>query len=302
MIEIMTGKMIGKMIRTKILLVLAAVLVLVQAAYGADKTFVEITSVVKNVDVSKIGLNDDVWQSVTAYRQPLQRQFLVEPKPKDVGVKELHVQSVNDGKYIAFRLSWKDDTKDDTIKVTSFSDAAAIQFPISSDPLPEYFMGEPKKPVHILFWKAWRSKDKKDGIQTVKTSYPNMTIDMYTYDYKVSGAGTEKTQAQKDIFIPGRAASNPIDAVHKEIIEEATAEGPSTLKTKPAENTTGDAQWQNGTWTLVMIRPMTVADKESVQFKAGEKKPIAFAVWEGSHMEGGGRKAVSAAWAEVLVK
>ncbi|MBF0457097.1 MAG: hypothetical protein HQK99_04295 [Nitrospirae bacterium] len=286
----------------KIFLVLAIALAFVQGAYGQGKPFVEITSFHKDADVSKVGINDDVWKDVASYKQPLQRQFLLEPKPKDVGVKEVHVQSVNDGRFIAFRLTWKDDTKDDTLKITNFSDAAAIQFPVSSDPLPEYFMGEPKKPVHILYWKAWRTKDQRDGTQSVNTSYPNMTIDMYTFDYKVTGTGTDKTQAQKDMFIPGRAALNPIDSAHKEIIEEASAEGPGTLKTKPVENTVGDAQWQNGTWTLVMRRPMTVADKESVQFKAGERKPIAFAVWEGHHMEGGGRKAVSPAWAEVMVQ
>ncbi|WP_420264639.1 ethylbenzene dehydrogenase-related protein [Candidatus Magnetominusculus dajiuhuensis] len=283
-------------------LILAIVLAFAQAAYGEGKAFVEITSFHKDVDVSKVSVNDDVWKGVDSYRQPLQRQFLVEPKPKDVGVKEVHVQSINDGKSIAFRLTWKDDTKDDTLKIMEFSDAAAIQFPISSSPLPEYFMGEPKKPVHILYWKAWWSKDQKEGRQSASTAYPNMTIDMYTFDYKVSGTGTEKTQAQKDMFIPGRAAQNPMSATRKGIIEEASSEGPGTLKTKNTENTEGDAQWQNGSWTLVMRRPMTVTDKESVQFKAGEKKPIAFAVWEGHHMEGGGRKAVSPAWAEVLVK
>lgn len=294
------------MTRKLIWLILPIVLAAMQTAYGQEghekAVFVEITSFHKDIDVSKAGVNDEVWKGVASYRQPLQRQFLLEPKPKDVGVKEVFVQSVNDGRFIAFRLVWKDDTKDDTLKITNFSDAAAIQFPISSEQLPEYFMGEPKKPVHILYWRAWRSKDQKEGVQSVNTSYPNMTIDMYSFDYKVSGVGTAKTQAEKDVFIPGRAALNPMSVAHKEIIEEATAEGPGTLKTKNVENTMGDALWQNGSWVLVIKRPMTVNDAGSVQFRAGEKKPVAFAVWEGHRMEGGGRKAVSPAWAEVLVK
>ncbi|MBV6340576.1 ethylbenzene dehydrogenase-related protein [Candidatus Magnetobacterium casense] len=290
------------MIRKQIWLILLIVLAAMSAAYGQEKVFVEITSFRKDIDVSKVGINDEVWKGVASYKQPLQRQFLVEPKPKEVGVKEMFVQSINDGKYIAFRLTWKDDTKDDVLKITSFSDAAAIQFPLSSEQLPEYFMGEPKKPVHIMYWRAWRSKDQKDGVQTVNTAYPNMTIDMYSFDYKVSGVGTDKTQAQKDMFIPGRAAQNPLSVAHKEIIEEATSEGPGTYKTKPVENTVGEAVWQNGSWTLIVKRPMTVNDAGSVQFKAGEKKPISFAVWEGHRLEGGGRKAVSPAWAEVLVK
>ena len=49
-------------------------------------------------------------------------------------------------------------------------------------------------------------------------------------------------------------------------------------------------------------RPLSVNDPGSVQFKTGEKMPVAFAVWEGSRRESAGRKAVSPAWAEVKVE
>ena len=271
-------------------------------AYAEKKKFAEFISYRKNVDVSKVRLNDDVWKTVNAYRQPLQRQFLVDPKPVDVGVKEVLIQSINDGRYVAFRLVWKDATENDEIKLHNFSDAAAIQFPVKKEPLPEYFMGEPKKPVHILYWKAWRSRDQKTGFQTVKTAYPNMTVDMYNFDYSVKGDFTEKTQAEKDIFIAGKAAGNPLSIPHKEIIEELSAEGAGTLKSKNIENTSGEAEWKYDEWTVIFRRPLTVSDTGSVQFKAGEKMPVAFSVWEGSRLETAGRKAVSPAWAEVKIE
>ena len=89
---------------------------------------------------------------------------------------------------------------------------------------------------------------------------------------------------------------------HKEIIEELTAEGSGTLKTMNVENTTGDAEWKNGEWTVVFRRPLRVDDAGSVRFAPGEKMPVAFAVWEGSHKESAGRKAVSPAWAEVRLE
>lgn len=271
-------------------------------AYAGEKEFVEFSSYRTNIDVGKVKLNDDAWNTVTPYKQPLQRQFLVAPMPADVGVKEVFVQSINDGKNIAFRLAWKDATRDDGLKIMNFSDAAAIQFPVKKEPLPEFFMGEPDKPVHIIYWKAWRSRDHEEGFQTVKTAYPNMTVDMYNFDYSVKGNGTDKTQAEKDIFIPGKAAGNPLSVPHKEIIEELSAEGAGTLASKNIENTTGEADWKNGEWTVIFIRPLNVSDAKSVQFKAGEKMPVAFAIWEGSRMESAGRKAVSPAWAEVEIK
>ncbi|MEW6714910.1 MAG: ethylbenzene dehydrogenase-related protein [Nitrospirota bacterium] len=271
-------------------------------AYAGEKEFVEFSSFRTNIDVGKVRLNDDAWETVIPYKQPLQRQFLVAPMPADVGVKEVFLQSINDGKHIAFRLAWKDTTRDDGIKIMNFSDGAAIQFPVKKEPLPEFFMGEPGKPVHIIYWKAWRSRDHAEGFQNVKTAYPNMTADMYNFDYSIKGNGTDKTQAEKDIFIPGKAAGNPLSVSHKEIIEELSAEGAGTLASKNIENTSGDAEWKNGEWTVIFIRPLNVSDEKSVQFKAGEKMPVAFAVWEGSRMESAGRKAVSPAWAEVKVE
>lgn len=274
----------------------------VVSAYAEQKKFAEFSSYHKNIDVSKVRLNDDVWKTVPTYKQPLQRQFLVVPKPADVGVKEVLVQSINDGRHIAFRLTWKDITMNDGIKVMNFSDGAAIQFPVKKEPLPEYFMGETKKPVHILYWKAWRSRDQENGFQTVKSAYPNMTVDMFNFDDSVKGNGTEKTEVEKNLFTPGRAAGNPLSLPHKEIIEELTAEGSGTLESKNIENTTGEAERKNGEWVVIFKRPLNVGDTGSVQFKVGDRMPVAFSIWEGSRKESAGRKSVSPAWAEVRVE
>lgn len=286
----------------KIICFFFILLLVVSAAQAERQRFVEFASYHVDIDVSKVKLDDAVWKKVKPYRQPLQRQFLEVPKPAEVGVKEVLVQSINDGRHIAFRLVWKDVTKNDTIKIMNFSDGAAIQFPIRKKAFPEFFMGEKDKPVHILYWRAWRSKDKKDGFQTTKTAYPNMASDIYNFDYSIKGKGTEKTQAEKDIFIPGRAAKNPLSFPRKEIIAELSSVGSGTLASKNIENTSGHAYWENGEWTVIFRRPLSVNDPESVKFRAGEKMPIAFAIWEGSRREAGGRKAVSPAWAEVEVE
>ena len=281
---------------------LFCLLIFVSSVYAERRRFVEVVSHRVDMDVSKIGLETEIWKRIKPYRHPLQKQFLVVPKPAEVGVKEIFVQSIHDGNYISFRLVWKDPTINESIGVMNFSDGAAIQFPVTKGAFPEYFMGAEKKPVHILFWKAWRSKDQREGFQTTKSAYPNMTTDIYTFDYPVKGKGTEKTQAEKDIFIPGRAAKNPLSFPKKRIIAELSSTGPGTITFKNVENTSGDARWENGEWAVIFRRPLTVKDSESVQFKPGEKMPVAFAVWEGSRMETGGRKGVSPAWAEVEVE
>lgn len=278
-------------------------LLLAPGAFAVPQTtFVELQSVRKAVDVSKVAVNDPAWKGVTAYKQPLQRQFLVVPKPAEVGVNEVVVQSIHDETFIAFRLSWKDPTKNDQPNITDFSDGAAIEFPVNKNPLPEFFMGAPNRPVHLIHWRAWRSRDHAQGFQTVQNAYPNMVSDMYNYDYKVKGVGTEHTAKEKEIFTPGRAADNPLSFPHDQIIEEANAEGAGTFKSKRIENTSGEGKWENGGWSVVFRRPLHVTDTASVQFRIGDRTPIAFAVWEGGRGEVGGRKAVSAAWAEILVQ
>jgi len=286
----------------RLLWFLFCLLILVPSANAERRRFVEIISHHVAIDVAKVEIEAEAWKKIKPYRHPLQKQFLEIPKPAEVGVKEVFVQSINDGKYISFKLLWKDATKDETIGITKFSDSAAIQFPVVKGAFPEFFMGEEKKPVHILFWKAWRSKDKREGFQTTKSAYPNMTSDIYTFDYPVKGKGTEKTQAEKDMFIPGKAAKNPLSFPTKEIITELSSKGPGTITPKKVKNTSGDAIWEDGEWIVIFRRPLTVEDAESVQFKAGERMPVAFAVWEGSLQESAGRKAVSPAWAEVEVE
>ncbi len=74
----------------------------VSTALAERQRFVEFTSYHVDMDVSKVTLSDDTWKTAKPYRQPLQRQFLEVPKPAEIGVEEVWVQSINDGKYIAF--------------------------------------------------------------------------------------------------------------------------------------------------------------------------------------------------------
>lgn len=265
--------------------------------------YVEFTSRRRAVDVAAVGVADPVWEGIAPQAQPLIKQFLIPPKPETLAVYEVEVRSIHDGKSIAFRLSWADATRDDGISVTAHSDACALQFPVKGKALPQYFMGQPGLPVHILHWKAWRSRDVAEGRQGVRTAYPNMTVDMYNFDYPEKHPLTDKTDAEKDVFLPARAAKNPVALGIKGTVEELVAEGyGGTMVAKPAERTYGESLWKDGRWTVLLRRPLAVDDPKSAAFAPGETIQIAFAVWEGSRRESGARKAVSPAWAEIALE
>lgn len=60
--------------------------------------------------------------------------------------------------------------------------------------------------------------------------------------------------------------------------------------------------YNNGTWRVVMKRPLTMEEKDKdVQFVEGKYTPIAFAAWDGSNGESGS-KHVMTTWAWLLMK
>lgn len=76
-------------------------------------------------------------------------------------VAALGVQGVHDGASIAFRLRWRDPTKNARrFENTDFADAAALLFPLS--PNAPLFMGTQGHPVSLWYWRA----DYPDQVRT----------------------------------------------------------------------------------------------------------------------------------------
>ncbi len=74
---------------------------------------------------------------------------------KSVGsVRSLKVQAAHNGKNIAIRLEWLDDSKDlDHGDGAAFPDAAGVLFPLKGEAALES-MGSPEAPVNAWFWRA----------------------------------------------------------------------------------------------------------------------------------------------------
>jgi hypothetical protein len=236
-----------------------------------------------------------VWKAAPApVTVPLMAQPMVTPRPETTTTPEIKVQAVHDGTRVAFRLTWKDDGVDEAGVLGTYSDAAALQFPVqASDTPPPVMMGGKDLPVHIFHWRAQYQRDAEKGKPTPKDLYPNLNVDMYPMEFHDMGAIGAKPDDNRDQFSPGRASGNP-QAFSKTGVDEIIAEGFSTSSVQEGHGSAGKARWANGEWTLVISRPLK-SEGGSVLVPGG-KGFVAFAVWQGGKKEVGSRKSVTMAW------
>jgi len=72
-------------------------------------------------------------------------------------------------------------------------------------------------------------------------------------------------------------------------VQEMVAESWGSLTSQPESVTQGKGVWKDGEWHVVFVRPLKTEDQNDFQF-AEMKGQMAFAVWEGSDGNVGGRK------------
>ncbi len=230
------------------------------------------------------------WKNVPRGLVTLMAQPMVTPRPETTTTEQITVAAVHNATHIAFRLSWKDDERSEAGRLGEFSDAVAIQFPMRELARTPVMMGAPELPVHIFHWRAQYQRDKEQGKPTMLTLYPNMSVDMYPMEFKEAAGGTVE---QQEGFSPGRAEGNP-QAYQKSGIDEIIAEGFSTSAVQAGHSGSAHGVWANGTWTLVLTRPLAI-DGGSV-IAVGSETGVAFAVWQGGKAEVGSRKSVMMSW------
>jgi len=82
------------------------------------------------------------------------------------------------------------------------------------------------------------------------------------------------------------------------------AHGLSTSIYTRKSSVESSSAWDDKKWHVVMARPMRASgvDEEAVNFSAGQKTGVAFAVWEGGNGERGGVKAFSKEWRELVIQ
>lgn len=268
--------------------------------------------IVKSIksDLSNPIGNESYWKNIKPFSASLMSQPMALPQSKVTETQIVNVQAVHNGKWISFRLTWKDKDMSEAGVLGKFSDGIAIEFPASSHSVPpSAFMGEKGKPVHIYHWKAAFQYDKDHGkMKTVKEIYPNASIDLYPLEPKTENRDEMKaikenypkaTEEQKRIFVHGEAAGNPQSYPKLKALDEIYAEGWGTSQVIDNHEGIGNGKWENGNWTVVISRPLK--SKVGSVLQSGKDSSICFAVWQGGKGEVGSRKSVTLAWIPLKV-
>lgn len=92
-----------------------------------------------------------LWNGAPEAEIPLSAQQIYQPGGGTT--RSVRVRILEDGHNISFRVSWDDDTRNDSVGTTP-SDAAAIQLPVDPGHLPYQCMGQSTSKVNIWQWKA----------------------------------------------------------------------------------------------------------------------------------------------------
>jgi mono/diheme cytochrome c family protein len=225
---------------------------------------------------------DPIWESMDPTRVTLNPLW-----PEKDTIYAVAIRAVHDGKRLVVHCTWRDPIADGApVRIQDFQDAIALQFSLNGN-TPFLGMGDAKNPVNIWQWKAGWQQDVEGDRPDVAQLYPAMHADTYF-------ATSYRTAVD---------AGNLISAPHKSPIENATARGFGTFKSRPAsaQNVDGKGLWRDGSWSVVFIRNLKAKDAEDVKLIAGKPVPIAIAVWDGQNRDRNGRKLISN-WQKLILE
>lgn len=233
------------------------------------------------------------WKAAPSIEVALGPQAIAQPWNLTPSITKITVKAVHNGTWIAFRLAWKDATKNSVMYTDTFRDAVALMVPVSK--AAAITMGAPKERVLILHWKADWQEDIDTTFQDVAQLYPNAWFDWYPFaagepPYDI----TAWTNLEARRYLTGWVLGNPrSQPIKRTAVEEQIAEGFSTLTTSERQSTIGKGVYANGQWSVVIARPFATGDPNDPSWAPGKTVPVALAAWDGGAGEIGARKAFS---------
>jgi len=225
------------------------------------------------------------WAKARPLKVAMLPQTVALPHKPDAAVKELTVRALHNGGWIAVLIEWKDATLSDRIVLDNFGDQVAVQFPVQKTAPPSPMMGNPGGRVNIMQWRAAFQRDLEKGPPTVRDLYPNAWADVYPDEVMSASDARPYTGAL--------GVENPISRGRASPVLDQMAEGWGSMTVKPDQHALGKGVWKDGTWRVVITRPMVSDDANAPQLVPGDRTFAAFAVWEGGNREVGSRKAWS---------
>lgn len=237
---------------------------------------------------------DPRWATSPELMTKLLLQDQAPPKLDQPGVEALKVRALHDGKNVAFRLEWTDDSADELVAAARFGDMVAIQLPLQAGAdVPDGAMGQLGRPVRITLWRASRQHQLRTGLDPIAALYPNAVIDHYPVD-----AAGPHAAAMGLLYAPARANDNPVAMARTSPTEDLIAEGFGSLSPAPTQVSDGIGAHEGKTWRVVITRPLDA--KEGEALRPGVRTYAAFAVWQGAAGNVGSRK-MRSAWVPLAI-
>jgi hypothetical protein len=243
------------------------------------------------------------WAEAPTLNVPLIPQAGVAPALLQATIPSVNVQSLNDGRTIAFRVTWDDATPNwHATHTDEFRDALAIQFPTAPDAA-TICMGAAGQLVNLWHWKADWQYDIDNGFHDLPDAYPNFYLDHYPFvsgepPYRVPGDFDEEAKAYMAGWAAGNRFSNPS---RPSPVEDLNAMGFGSTHSQERQDVAGKGIWRDGRWSVVFARPLATEDANDVQFAAGQTTSVAFAVWDGAERQVGAIKQLSS-WVPLRIQ
>jgi mono/diheme cytochrome c family protein len=214
---------------------------------------------------------------------------------RDYAEPDFQVQALHDGRTIAIRLMWHDETSNEqAVRPQEFVDMVAVQL-FRGTREPFLGMGATDGTVDVWLWQAGGQADPGSRAD-VDTAYPNMAVDMYPFEQEGDGSRPHATQNQLREFITAWAAGNlrsdPTGGLPANSLR-AKGFGTLTMMPRVSQVVSGKGSWSDGRWTVVLRRPLEVSADSGIQLTPGDKLSFAIAVWDGAARDRNGQKLVS---------
>ena len=232
----------------------------------------------QEIDLAK-RIETEFWDTLSAQEIKLVYQIMVLPWPKSI-TPAIRVKAFHNTKDIYFYLEWVDETEDRIHGVNKFSDACAIMFPLDEKTqTPTLMMGFLGR-ADIWHWKASQDREYWLGQYTETKAYAD-----YYYPFE------EKETLVVSRVIPKSAVNNLM----------AIRVGTVTPKENQYVYGRGFFSAGQGRWQVVFKRSLNAVNPEVDAIFNPGKRLSAFAVWNGSKGDRGGRKSISD-WVELEIK
>ncbi|MFN7169640.1 MAG: ethylbenzene dehydrogenase-related protein [Candidatus Omnitrophota bacterium] len=240
----------------------------------------EVPFIEEKIDLAK-GISPEIWQKLPEREVELVYQVTVLPWPQKGLISPITVKAFHNKKDIYFYIRWKDETEDYILTTNKFSDGCAIMFPLGKkiEPNPSTLLMGFLGKANIWHWKA--SIDREFWLNDFPED--KVYVDFY-YPFEKG----ELFPISKDI--------------PKSAVRDLLAIRVGTITPKETQQVQGKGVWNAGVWEVVFRRSLNPADVElDAIFPLGKKQYCAFAIWNGSKGDRGGRKSISD-WVELKIR